>query len=260
MTANEGILARLARNGIGIHHEAPGQGPPIMLTHGFGATRRMWDEQIEEFTDRFQLIAWDLPGHGDSGVPTGKETVSPESVIEDMVAILDANEVRRPVLVGLGIGGVLSLRFVHAYPDRVRGLVLIGTMPGLRSGVARDIWNAQVRTLAESLERDGLNALEGGAEVDPRLHADAGALATAARGLLMQNDDGALAGLAAIDVPVLILVGSEDRPNLTAAAYLARMIPHARKIVIARANHAANIHKPAAVNTAIRDFLGRISK
>jgi pimeloyl-ACP methyl ester carboxylesterase len=77
---------------------------------------------------------------------------------------------------------------------------------------------------------------------------------------LIQRDDGALPWLGGINVPVLILVGSEDKPNLTAAEYMARTIPNARKQVIPRANHAANIHKPAAVNAAIRDFLGRLSK
>ena len=83
---------------------------------------------------------------------------------------------------------------------------------------------------------------------------------SAARALLTQSDDGALPYLAEIDVPVLILVGSEDRPNLTAAEFMACSIPNARKIVVRRANHAANMHKPDAVNAAIRDFLGRLSR
>jgi pimeloyl-ACP methyl ester carboxylesterase len=236
-------LARLRRNGTSLHYETHGQGAPILLTHGFGATTRMWDEQIEEFTDRYRLILWDL---------------TPQSLTRDVLAILNAAETERIVLIGLGIGGALSIRCCHEFPNRVRGLVLIGTMPGLRSGAARQIWNEQVGTMATSLERDGLDALEGGAEVDPRLHTDALGLATAARAMLTQTDDGTLPYLGIIDVPVLILVGSEDRPNLSAADYMARVMPNARRIVIPRANHAANIHKPGLVNAAIRDFLERI--
>jgi pimeloyl-ACP methyl ester carboxylesterase len=154
----------------------------------------------------------------------------------------------------------LSLRFCRAYPERVRGLVLIGTMPGLRSVTAREIWNGQVETLALSVERDGLNALEGGAEVDPRLHRCPRGLAAAARALLTATGDEDQSDLAEIAVPVLILVGSEDRPNLTAADVMARAIPDARKMVIRRANHAANMHKPASVNAAISEFLGRIPR
>lgn len=244
------------RNGTGIHHEAHGLGSPILLTHGFGATSRMWDEQIEEFTDRYRLILWDLPGHGESQAP--RKAPTPDGLVKNMLTILDGEDANRVVLAGLGAGGALALRFWRAYPSRVRGLVLIGTMPGLRNGIARDIWNGQVGELAATVERDGLDALEGGAEVDPRLHTCPFGLATAARALLTQRDDGALPWLAEIDVPVLILVGSEDKPNLSAAHFMARTIPHAREIVIPRANHAANIHKPNSVNAAIRDFLGRL--
>ncbi len=227
-----------------------------MLTHGVGATCRMWDEQIEEFTDRYRLILWDLPGHGESEPP--KRTPTPDSLTRDMLAILNAAEAERVVLGGLGIGGMMALRFWRAFPERVRGLVLIGTMPGLRSDGAREIWNRQVVETMMSVERDGLDSLEGGIEVDPQLHSCAIGLATAARAMLTQSDDGALSWLAEIDVPVLILVGSEDKPNLSAAHFMARTIPNAREIIVPRANHAANIHKSAAVNAAIRDFLGRL--
>jgi pimeloyl-ACP methyl ester carboxylesterase len=251
-------VAWLRRNGDGIHHEAHGQGSAILLTHGFGATSRMWDEQIEEFTDRYRLILWDLPGHGESEPPA--EGTTPEGLAGQMLAILDAEGAERAVLVGLGIGGLLTLRFWRYFPERVRGMVLIGATPGLRSEIARSIWNQQIQQLAATLESNGLDALEGGAEVDPRLHDCPLGLASAARSLLLQTGDCAISWLAQIDVPVLILVGSEDRPHLSAAHFMARTIPHAREVVIPRANHAANIHKPDAVNAAIRDFLRRLQK
>jgi 3-oxoadipate enol-lactonase len=249
-------LAQLRRNGTGIHYEAHGAGAPILLTHGVGSTCRMWDEQVEEFTGRYQLILWDLPGHGQS--EPSRRAVTANSLTRDILAILNTIEATRVVLVGLGSGGLIALRFWHELPDRVRGLVLIGTMPGLRNGPARQIWNGQVEELASAVERDGLDALEGGAEVDPRLHACPQGLAAAMRAILTQNDDGALPWLDTVDVPTLIIVGSEDKPNLSAAHYMARTIPNAREIVIPRANHAANIHKAPAVNAAINDFLGRL--
>lgn len=249
-------MVGLLRERTGIHHEAHGQGAPILLTHGFGATTRMWDEQIEVFSDRHRLIAWDLPGHGRSETRASETTT--DSLVMEMLSILDAEAADRAVLMGLGLGGLLSLRFWRAFPRRVRALVLIGTIPGLRSRVARDIWNCQAEEIAEAVEREGLNALEGGVEVDPRLHTSPSDMAGAARALLTQRDAGALPWLRQIDVPVLILVGSEDRPNLSAADFMANTIPGARKLVIPRANHAANIHKPDAVNAAIRDFLRRL--
>ena len=238
-----------------LHVEAHGQGSALLLTPGFGATTRMWDEQVEEFTDRHQLILWDLPGHGESPAP---DAMAPDTPVRHMAAILDGKKIRRAVLMGLGFGGLLSLRFWRAYPDRVRGLILIGTQPGLRSAATRALANAQVEAQARALETHGLDALEGGAEADPRLHANANALAAAARALLIQTDPGALPWLAEIDVPTLILAGGDDKPNLSAAHYMARVIPGARAIVVPRANHAANLHKPNAVNAAAAVFLGRL--
>ena len=249
-------MARLLRDGTGLHHEAHGQGAPILLTHGFGATSRMWDEQVEEFTDRYRLILWDLPGHGESEISAAAATS--DRLVGDMLAILDAETPLPAVLIGLGLGGLLSLRFWRAHPHRVRGLVLIGTLPGLRSHAARDMWNRQTEEAARALERDGLAALEGGIEVDPGMHACPIGMAIAARVLLTQQDQGALPWLAEIDTPALILAGSEDRPNLTAADFMAGAMRNARKTIIPRANHAVNMHKPAATNAAILDFLRRL--
>jgi pimeloyl-ACP methyl ester carboxylesterase len=253
----EPVRAETGAHIRGIHHETHGSGPPILLTHGFGATCRMWDEQVEEFTDQFRTLPWDLPAHGRSAAPE-PGGATPDRLVAVMRELLDVAEAPRAVLVGLGIGGVLSTRFWHAWPGRVRGLVLIGVIPGLGTAAARAIWNARIAALAAALERDGLEALEGGAETDPRAHASAAALAGVARELLTQSDAGALGWLGAIDVPVLVLAGGEDRPSLSAAAFMARTIPDAVQRVIPRANHAVNMHKPEAANAAIREFLARL--
>jgi pimeloyl-ACP methyl ester carboxylesterase len=252
------VVDALATGHSGDFVETHGQGPVILLTHGFGATRRMWDEQVEEFTGRHRMILWDLPGHGQRAAPADNATQ--DDLVGEMQRILDDASADRAVLCGLGLGGVLSLRFWRTWPHRVRGLVLIGTMPGLSSGIAREIWNARAADIAAAVEHDGLDGLEGGAEVDPRQHASASNLALAARCLLPMRDEGAKSFLEEIDVPTLILVGGDDRPNLTAAEFMASAIPDARKVVIPRANHAANLHKPKAVNTALRDFLHRLPR
>ena len=62
-------MARLDRDGVAIHYEVHGQGPAILLSHGYSATCRMWDGQIEALRDRFQVIVWDMRGHGESDYP-----------------------------------------------------------------------------------------------------------------------------------------------------------------------------------------------
>ena len=249
-------MALVPWNGIDLHDETHGRGPDILLTHGFGATCRRGDEQIEDFTGQHRLIVWDLPGHGQSGMPPGSFAIN--ELIEGMTAILDHASCERVVLVGLGIGAMLSLRFWRAWPRRVRGLVLIGAIPGLRSGAVRELANLRVEMMAAQLDRHGLDGLEGGAEVDPRLHGSSADLARAARALLTQLDDGALPFLPDIDIPVLILAGGDDKASLSAAEYMTRTIPLARKVIVPRANHAVTVHKPEAANLAIRTFLARL--
>jgi len=238
----------------GLHFEMHGHGPTLMLTHGFGATSRMWDEQIEEFTSAYRMILWDLPAHGRSP----DVDADPDRLIAHMRSVLEAEKAAPAVLIGLGVGGLLSLRFWRKYPTLVRGLILIGVMPGLRGPAARTIWNGQIEAQARALEEGGLAALEGGAEADPEMHENAAALARVARTLLIQKDDGALGWLAEVNVPVLILVGGKDKPHLTTADFMARTIPGARKEVIFHGNHAATLHRPQVANAAIRDFLARL--
>ena len=62
-------VAKLDRDGVAIHYEVHGQGPAILLSHGYSATCRMWDGQIAAFKDRYKIIVWDMRGHGESGYP-----------------------------------------------------------------------------------------------------------------------------------------------------------------------------------------------
>src|SRR5271165_3117315 len=66
----EMAMARLDRDGVAIHYEVHGRGPAILLSHGYSATCRMWDGQIEALRDRFQVIVWDMRGHGRSDYPS----------------------------------------------------------------------------------------------------------------------------------------------------------------------------------------------
>src|SRR5271166_2850338 len=64
VAAEEMAMARLDRDGVAIHYEVHGQGPAVLLSHGYSATCRMWDGQIDALRDRYQIIVWDMRGHG----------------------------------------------------------------------------------------------------------------------------------------------------------------------------------------------------
>ena len=249
------LAQELRRGGVAIHYESHGTGPAVLLSHGYGATCRMWDGQIAALADKYSLILWDMRGHGRSGDPADASLYSQTLTVADMAAVLDACGEERAVVGGLSLGGVMSLAFHLAHPERVRALMLFDTGPGFRNPEARQRWNAQAEARARSLEEKGLAALGGGAEARLGKHRSARGLAGAARGMLAQQGSALIDALPNVTVPTLVLVGSEDTHFLAAADYMAGKIAGARKVVIPGAGHAANLDRPAEFNAAVADFL-----
>jgi pimeloyl-ACP methyl ester carboxylesterase len=249
-------MPRLNREGVELHYEAYGEGRPLLLTHGFAASGRMWRPQIEAFSARYKLILWDMRGHGLSDYPEDPAAYSEAATVADMAALLDAVGAPRAIVGGLSLGGYMSLAFNLAYPDRVEGLLIIDTGPGYRKDEPREGWNANALRTAAIYETEGLARLQrAGAEALGAGHRSADGIARAARGMLTQRDARVIDSLPAIAVPALVVVGANDTPFLAASDYMAAKIPGARKAVIPDAGHAANIDQPEAFNAAVLGFL-----
>jgi pimeloyl-ACP methyl ester carboxylesterase len=249
------------RDGVEIHYEAHGpaengkSAPPILLSHGYGATCRMWDGQVAAFADRWRLVLWDMRGHGRSGDPADPALYSHALTVGDMAAVLDACGIERAIIGGLSLGGIMSLAFHLAHPERVRALMLFDTGPGFRNPEARRQWNERAEARARDLEAKGLPESVGGAETRLGRHRSAQGLAGAARGMLTMQDGSLIGSLPQIAVPTLVLVGAEDRHFLAGADYMAAKIPGAEKVVIPDAGHSANLDQPDAFNRAVAAFL-----
>jgi pimeloyl-ACP methyl ester carboxylesterase len=249
-------MARLERDGVGLYYEVHGEGPALLLTHGYSATSQMWRGQIEALSKAFKLVIWDMRGHGQSDYPADPGAYSEAATVADMAALLDAVGARTAVIGGLSLGGYMSLAFNLAHPDRVRGLLIIDTGPGYRNDEARAGWNANALKTAERYESEGLGRLAAGSvEMRTSSHRSAEGLALAARGMLTQKDARVITSLPTIRVPSIVVVGAKDAPFLAASDYMAAKIPGAKKAVIPDAGHAANIDQPEAFNTAILGFL-----
>jgi pimeloyl-ACP methyl ester carboxylesterase len=248
------------RDGVPIHYEAhgPENAPPILLSHGYGATSRMWDGQVAAFADRYRLVLWDMRGHGQSGDPADPALYSHALTVGDMAAVLDACGIERAIIGGISLGGVMSLAFHLAHPERVRALMLFDTGLGFRNPEARRQWNERAEARARELEEKGLPNSGGGAETRLARHRSAQGLAGAARGMLRMTDGTLIGALPQIAVPTLVLVGADDRHFLAAADYMAAKIPGAQKIVIPDAGHAANLDQPEAFNRAVTAFLSTL--
>jgi pimeloyl-ACP methyl ester carboxylesterase len=243
-------------NGIEIGYDIAGDGPAVLFTHGYQASRRMWDAQRDALADAYRAITWDLRGHGDSGVPDDPSRYTHELMLGDMVALLDLAGADQAVLVGHSLGGFASLRFYVDHPDRVRALVLFGSGPGYRDAEARKGWNDMAERFAKSIEEKGLGLLERAtAEVSGATHRSPRALAHAARGMLAQQDSKVMDAIREISVPTLVMIGTEDKPFIGSSEYMAAKIPGAELVRIEGAGHAANIERPDEFNAALRSFL-----
>ena len=249
-------MPKLNRDGVNIHYEVHGEGPPLLLTHGYSATAQMWRPQVEPFSKQFKLITWDMRGHGRSDYPADQSEYSEEKTVADMAALLDAVGAKQAVVGGLSLGGYMSLAFYRAHPDRVRALLIIDTGPGFKKDDARDAWNKRAHDTGDRFEREGLEVLKSGSrERSSVTHRDASGLARAARGMLTQRDARVIESLPDIKVPSLVVVGADDTPFLAASDYMAAKIPGAQKVVVPAAGHAVNIDQPQAFIEAVLPFL-----
>jgi pimeloyl-ACP methyl ester carboxylesterase len=246
----------LVRDGVRLYFEVHGEGPVILLSHGYSATSQMWRGQMAALSKANKLVVWDMRGHGQSDYPDDQAQYSEAATVDDMAALLDHVGAKTAIVGGLSLGGYMSLAFNLKFPERVKALLIIDTGPGFRKDEAREGWNQNALKTAERYEKEGLGLLQGGsAERRAATHRDAKGLARAARGMLAQRSAAVINSLAEIRVPSLVLVGEKDTPFLAAADYMAAKIPGATKIVIADAGHASNIDQPAAFNEAVASFV-----
>lgn len=248
-------------NGIQVYYEDNGSGFPVVFTHGYASTSQAWRPQIEALTQRYRLITWDMRGHGQTDSPERQEEYSEAATVEDLAGLLRHLGVERAVIGGLSLGGYMALAFYLAHPEMVRALIPCDTGPGYRNPKSREGWNETAYARATRFEEQGLEALGRSPEVEMsrRVHRSAAGLAKAARGMLAQFDDRVITGLENVQVPALLIVGENDTPFLNGMDYMAQRMPHARKVVIPNAGHAANIDQPELFNQAVLAFLDKLT-
>jgi pimeloyl-ACP methyl ester carboxylesterase len=250
-------MPTLDRDGVRISydvHAGPPDATPLLLSHGYGASRAMWRPNIDALVATRSVVTWDMRGHGDSASPADGSAYSHALTVADMVAILDTCGIEQAAVGGLSLGGYVSLELYRLHPDRVRCLLLFDTGPGFKNDAARQRWNDYANRVASRLETDGASALSTSAEV-ARDATDTVGLARAARGMLAQQNADVIRSLPEVKVPTLVLVGADDTNFLAAADYMASTIAQAEKFVVPDAGHAANIDQPQVFNDAVISFL-----
>lgn len=110
-----------------------GEGPPLLLLHGFPQTHLMWRDIAPALADRFTVVCVDLRGYGRSGCPPSAPDHAPYSkraMATDMVQVMDQLGFTRFAVAGHDRGGRVAYRLALDHPDRVEGLAVLDVLPG----------------------------------------------------------------------------------------------------------------------------------
>jgi len=250
-----------------LYYERQGQGPELVLLHGWGLHGGIWGELPVQLARDYRVTSLDLPGHGRSGV--GHDPLTLQSMTDSIAELVDAPA----IWLGWSLGGFVALDAALRHPTRVAGLVLVGATPkfvqspGWSAGMAPGVFAG----FTDSLRQDYRGMLqrflslqigtdEAGRALIKRLRRELFAhgepkpdALTAGLRILEQSD--LRARLAEIQAPTLVVQGTHDRlVPLPAGEFLAGHIRGARLVSMAGIGHAPFLSQPEAFLETLRGF------
>lgn len=254
-----------------LRYRQVGNGPPLVLLHGWAMSSAVFDETLLNLSNEFCVLAPDLPGHGQS---TAGTDYSLDTLANDLALWMEGLQLTDVRLLGWSLGGQIALRLADLIKHRLTRLLLVATTPRF---VADEEWShglpdGQVRIMTRGLQRRFARTLEdffdqqfGEQElsaarqqvlieqcspkaIPPQQEATLAALETLRISDLRMQ-------LAELDVPTLVLHGTEDKivPE-GAGRYLAETLPKARFQPLERAGHAPFLSYPEEVFQLWREF------
>lgn len=254
-----------------LYAEEAGEGEAITMLHGFLVDSGQWDTEFAALAKTHRVLRYDARGFG-------RSTIEPGSYAhhEDLAAVLDARGIDRTALLACSGGAATALDFTLAHPERVSALILVGAGYWGRFAESTPAARAFLQALrnmdTNGLIDSSLRAFTDGPcrapnEVDPSVRKHTEAMTTRlfkretsywTRTAQDQRtpEPNALARLQAIDVPTVLIVGSEDQlevHNLTRE--LVQGIAHARALMVHGAGHHANLEAPAVLLSEMRRVL-----
>jgi pimeloyl-ACP methyl ester carboxylesterase len=238
-----------------MHIERHGQGEKILFIHGSGWNTHMWYSQRDYLKSSMEVVLVDLPGHGESpGI--GFDSVG--EYRDKVYKMIREHDFGKCYVAGHSLGGAIAISLSLAYPDMLKGVILIGTgarlrvLPQILEGIINDKENT-VRDIGElAFSKKTPSALKGQAIYETMK----------CKGEVVYNDFCACNRFDVMDtvnsicVPVLIICGTDDA--LTSpkySLYLHEAINGSRLAFIDDAGHMVMMEKPMEVNRAIEEFV-----
>jgi pimeloyl-ACP methyl ester carboxylesterase len=264
------VRTATSADGVELHVEVEGDGPPLLLMHEVAGDVRSWDGDVERLRDRFTCIRYSARGFPPSQVPTDPRQYGQDVAVTDAVAVLDAMGVQSAHLVGLSMGGFCALHLCLTRPERVRSAVLAGvgygSAPEDRAGFVREA-EAAAAAFRADVATAARRYVDGPTRVQLR-RKDPAAWAALGAALARHDPTGQALTfaqvqarrpalhdlrerLAAVRVPLLLLLGDEDDGCLTTNLMLKRTIPSAALRVLPHTGHTVNLEEPREFAAAV---------
>ena len=247
-------------NGVRIHYQVEGEGPPLVLHHGLAGTLENWRHlgYVEELKRDYQLILMDARGHGASDKPHDPEAYSIEHRVSDVVAVLDDLDIGSAHFFGYSMGGSIGFRFAKFAAERARSLIIGGA-----SASGRD----------PNVPHPFLGPLEAGPEALVAWFEQSGPVSVEFRDQLLANDFEALIAsvivpqrgieddLPGMTMPILLYVGeNDDGASPMAVQENANRLPNATFVSLPGLDHFQAGRRSDLVLPHVKKFLARVSK
>jgi pimeloyl-ACP methyl ester carboxylesterase len=248
-----------------LFYEVAGDGPDVVLLHPFPLNRHFWYSVTPQLSTRYRVILPDLRAHGDSELGEGPATM--QKLADDLSRLCREESISKAFFVGVSIGGYLLFEFWRRYREQVAALVLANT----RAAADTSEGKANRLHIADRVLREGRDSFieEMLAKLlSPTTHTNrpdlvdvtrkmmqsmsAEDIAQAQRGMAERPDS--VATLATINVPTLLIAGSDDSIPLSEFELMRQRISGSRLQVIAQAGHYAAREKPAEFGALLRTF------
>ena len=221
---------------IDLHVEVYGTanaGPAVVLSHGMAEDMATWTGVAQALCESRRVVLWDLPGHGQSAELADPSGYTARLAYERLCEVIETHGGERLVIGGHSLGGYLSCRYAIEHPETVAGLILVSTGPGFRDDAARERWNDDVRATVERTSRPSSF-------------------------LALHEDAFVISHVAELTMPVLVLVGANDKPFLAATDYFERKLPAVERHTIDGAGHSVIRTNTGQVAALISAFLQRV--
>ncbi|MBD2205052.1 alpha/beta hydrolase [Calothrix sp. FACHB-1219] len=115
----------ITTNGVKLHYVTQGEGPLLLMLHGFPEFWYSWRYQIPEFAQYFKVVALDLRGYNDSDKPNQKSAYVMDEFVKDIAGVIQGLGYETCVLVGHDWGGAIAWNFAYTYPEMLEKLIIL---------------------------------------------------------------------------------------------------------------------------------------